>query len=127
MKTILVDAIGTFVSEEGEIFKELHELLETYPNRKIVLTMAPDDLMEKWGLNNLPYDVWTSKLNPKKVDPQYYQQMLSHFGLEASEVVYFEHDPEAVKSAESVGITSHHYDEEKRDLVALKAFLDSSL
>lgn len=105
----------------------LYELLETYPNRKIVLTMAPDDLMEKWGLNKLPYEVYTSKLNPKKTDPDYYKQMLTHFGLDAKEVIYFEHNVEAVKAAESVGITSYFYDESKKDLEALKKFLDSNL
>ena len=38
MKTILVDAVDCFVSDTGEIYKEMHELLETYPNKKIILT-----------------------------------------------------------------------------------------
>ena len=127
MKTILVDAMGAFVYEGTEIYEPLHLLLETYPNRKIILTMASDDLMQKWGLNNMPYEVYTSRLNPKKTEPQYYEQMLEHFHLDASDTLYFEHNPDAVKTAESVGIKSYFYNGEKRDLAALKTFLDAHL
>jgi len=53
--------------------------------------------------------------------------MLQHFSLSKDEVVYFEHNPEAVKSAESVGIKSYYYDPEKKDLEALKKFLTENL
>ncbi len=127
MKTILVDAINTFVIKEEGIFKELYELLESYPNRKLVLTGANDEQMERFGLDDLPYDVFTLKHDPEKSDPTYYERLLEAFSLAPGEVVYFEHDEEAVKSAESVGIATFHYDKEARDLVALKAFLDENL
>lgn len=61
MKTILVDAIdGIVVPGEG-LFKEMHELLEIYPNPKIIVTGANDEQMEKFGLNDMPYDVFTLK------------------------------------------------------------------
>lgn len=41
MKTILVDAWNTFVTEEG-MFREMHEMLEQYPNKIIILTNAND-------------------------------------------------------------------------------------
>ena len=127
MKTILVDAMGTFVIEDKGIYEPMYTLLETYPNRKIILTMAPDDLMEKWGLNNMPYEVFTSRLDLKKTDPNYYHQMLKHFDLKTEEVIYFEHNKEAVKTAQSIGILSYHYDDEKRDMEQLKKFLDENL
>lgn len=37
MKTILVDAINTFVIKDKGIFEGMHKLLEQYPNRKIIL------------------------------------------------------------------------------------------
>jgi len=40
--------------------------------------------------------------------------------------VYFEHNPEAVISAQSAGIISYHYDPEKKDLESLKEFLDKN-
>lgn len=86
MKTILVDAVDTFVIEGEGIFQEMYKLLETYPNKKIILSNANDE-----------------------------------------DVIYFEHNEEAVKSAQSVGITSYHYDKDKKDLIALKNFLDNNL
>lgn len=130
MKTILVDAVDAFVieTENGfQIFAEMRELLDTYPNRKIILTGANDEQYKKFGLDKMPYDVFTLKHDPEKTDPKYYETMLAHFSLSADDVVYFEHNPEAVKSAESVGITSYHYDETKKDLNALKQFLGKNL
>jgi HAD superfamily hydrolase (TIGR01509 family) len=127
MKTILIDAVDCIVSAEGQIFEAMHVLLETYPNKKIILTGANDEQFKKFGLDKMPYEVFTLKHNPEKIDPKYYEMMLSHFGLDKDEVVYFEHNPEAVKSAVSVGITSYHYDETIKDLEALKQFLDNAL
>lgn len=127
MKTVLVDAIDCFVSDTGEIFNEMHELLETYPNRKILLTGADDEQFKKWKLDEMPYEVFTLKHNPEKTDPAYYEKMLEHFGLSKDEVVYFEHNPEAVKSAQSVGINSYFYNNDKKDLDLLKQFLGQSL
>src|SRR3972149_909018 len=130
MKTILVDAVDGFVveTENGfEIFAEMRDLLETYPNRKIILTGANDEQYKKFGLDKMPYEVFTLKHDPEKTDPKYYETMLAHFGLSAAGVVYFEHNPEAVKRAASIGIKSYYYDHKKKDLVALRAFLDENL
>lgn len=46
MKTILVDAVDGFIIEsEGafKIFEEMQGLLESFPNRKIILTGANDE------------------------------------------------------------------------------------
>ena len=127
MKTILVDAINTFVIKSQGIFKEMYDLLESFSNKKIILTNADDEELKKFGLDNMPYIVFTLKHNPNKTSPEYYQKMLSHFSLKADEVVYFEHNIEAVKSAESVGIKTFHYDPQKRDLISLKKFLKENL
>lgn len=124
MKTILVDAVNTFVTG-GEIFSEMKELLDSYPNRKIILTNANDEQMKEFGLIDLPYELFTLKHNPDKIDPKYFELMLNHFNLKKEDVVYFEHNPDAVKSAQSAGITTLHYDKDKKDLVALKNFLDT--
>lgn len=130
MKTILVDAIFCFIQEENErffIFQEMYRLLEKYPNRKILLTGANDEQMEKWGLNKAPYEVFTLKKNPDKTNPEYYNIMLKNFGFKKDEVIYFEHNPEAVRSAESIGIKSYYYDNDKKDLKKLKEFFDKNL
>ncbi|MAG61063.1 hypothetical protein CL619_04710 [archaeon] len=126
MKVILVDAINCFFLKETGVFKEMFHLLEEYPNRKIILTGANDKDREKYGFYNLPYEVFTLEHDPEKTDPKYYEIMLKHFGLEPNEVIYFEHKEAAKKSAESVGIKTYFYDNEKKDLVALKKFLDEN-
>ena len=107
MKTILVDAVDAFVveTENGfEIFEPMRKMLDEFPNRKIILTGANDEQFKKFGLDKMPYEVFTLKHNPEKTDPNYYEIMLKIFELNPDDVVYFEHNPEAVKSAQSVGI-----------------------
>jgi HAD superfamily hydrolase (TIGR01509 family) len=127
MKTILVDAVDTFIIEGEGIFKEMHVLLETYPSRKIILTNADYEATNKFDLNGMPYEVFTLKHEPEKTDPRYYKTMLAHFGLNAGNVLYLEHSLEAVKSARSIGILTYHYDSERKDLKALKQFIDANL
>lgn len=130
MKTILVDAVDTFIVEEGsafKIFQAMYDLLETFPNRKIILTNANDEQMKTFNLTDLPYELFSLKHNPDKVVPEYFEKMLNHFQLVKNDVVYFEHSLEAVKSAESVGIKAYHYDPGKKDLESLKKFLNKNL
>lgn len=126
MKTILVDAAGTFVVD-GKVDEKLHALLEAYPNTKVILTNANDEQLITYGIVNMPYEVFTLKHNPDKVDPVYFQKMLEHFNLKAEDCIYFEHTSAAVESAKSVGIISYHFDETKRDLELLRIFLDENI
>lgn len=131
MKTILVDAVNTAIIKNkiGEYVqnKELFDLLETYPNPKLILTNANDEQMVQFGLNSVPYSVFTMKHNPDKPDPLYFKTLLERNGWDVNDVLYFEHNPDAVKSAQSVGIVSHHYDKDARDLVTLKKFIDENI
>lgn len=127
MKTILADAINGLVLEDGSILEKMHTLLETYPNKKIVLTGANDEQFKEFKLDQVPYEVFTLKHNPEKTDPEYFKTLLKHYNLDAKDVIYFEHNEDAVKSAESVGIKTYFYDHTKEDMNALKNFLDSSL
>lgn len=127
MKTILVDAVDTFVIEGKGVYQPMFELLEQYPNRKIILTNANDEQMAPFALTNLPYELFTLKHNPDKIDPKYFRTMLKHSNLQPEDVIYFEHNLEAVKSAQSVGINTYYYDPEKKDLEALKTFLSGNV
>ena len=127
MKVILVDANHTFVIKGTGIFKEMYEMLEQYPNIKIILTNANDEQMKVLGLDKMPYEVFSLKHEPEKTDPEYYRILLKNYNLKAEDCIYFDHLLEVVNSAQSVGIVSYHYDEEKRDLVSLKKFLDANL
>ncbi len=127
MKTILVDALGTFVIEGLSIYQPLFELLEGYPNQKIILSNANDEQLVEYEIVDMPYEVFTLKHNPDKDNPEYFKKMLRHFNLNVSDVIYFEHSLDAVKSAESLGITSHFYDADKKDMESLKNFIDKNI
>jgi HAD superfamily hydrolase (TIGR01509 family) len=105
----------------------MYDVLESFPNRKILLTGARDEDIERYGLDHVPYEYFTLKSDPKKSDPKYYELMLTHFGFKPDEVIYFEHNDDAMKSAQSVGIKTYYYDQGKKDLKALENFLTQNL
>lgn len=127
MKTILVDAVDTFVLKGVGVYQPLKDLLDQYKNPKIILTNANDEQIVEFGLTNLPYELFTLKHNPDKTNPTYFNQMLEHFKLKSEDTLYFEHNMEAVKSAQSVGIVSHYYDPDKKNLADLKDFIDKNI
>lgn len=130
MKTILVDAVYTFIIETPGGFKInelMQKMLDGFPNNKIILTNASDDKYEKYGLHNMPYQVFSLSHNPEKTDPQYYKTMLDNFDLAPEDVIYFEHNIDAVKSAESVGIKTFNWDKENVQLLDLENFLITNL
>lgn len=81
MKTILVDAINGLILEDGTVFKEMYQLLETYPNKKIVLTGANDEQFKQFNLDQSPYEVFTLKHDPEKTDPAYFNTLLDSYSL----------------------------------------------
>lgn len=127
MKIILIDAVDCFVSNKGHIFEEMSSMLEKYPNRKIILTGANDEQFKEFGLDKMPYEVFTLKHDPEKVNPRYYEIMLENLGLDKQNVIYFEHNLKAVDSANLVGINTYYYDNDKKDLNSLKKFIDENL
>jgi FMN phosphatase YigB (HAD superfamily) len=130
MKTILVDAVYTFIIEKNgkfNIFQQMHELLDSFPNEKVILTNANYDKFNYYGLDKMPYEVFTLKHTPEKTDPAYFKTLLNHLGLNADAVVYFEHNLDAFKTAQVAGIKSYYYDSEKKDLNSLKEFLTENL
>lgn len=130
MKTILVNAVHCFVvkkDEKFQVFDDMYKMLENYQNRKVILSGANDEEIIKFGLSNIPYELFTLKHNPEKTDPKYFEILLEKFGLNKEDVIYFEHNIDAVKTAESVGIKSYFYDNEKKDLESLKIFLDENI
>lgn len=131
MKTILVDAIHAFVIETEkdhfQVFEAMHGMLETFPNKKIILTGANDEQFIKFGLDKMPYEVFTLKHDPEKTNPEYYRILLNRYNLSVEEVIYFEHNPEAAASAQSIGIQTYVWDDSKKPLQELKAFLKQNI
>ena len=127
MKTILVDAINGLILEDGTVFKEMQALLDSYPNRKIVLTGANDEQFKKFNLDKRPYEVFTLKHDPEKSDVKYWYILLEKYNLKPEDTVYFEHNKQAAETAQSVGVPTYFYDHTKEDLAALKGYIDNKL
>ncbi len=127
MKIILVDAVHTFVDKNGSIDEKLYSLLEKFDNNKIILTNASRAKFSQFGLDKAPYPVFTLEKNPTKLDSIYFETLLNENDLSPNDVIYFEHNSDAVNSAQGVGIISHHFDPEKRDLNLLEDFLNNNI
>jgi len=125
MKTILVDAWNTFVDDKG-VNKDIQSILDKYKNQKIILTNANEEEKIKFGIVNMPYPVFSLAHKPNKPDPEYFKKMLAHFNLSAENVIYFEHNEDAVNSAKSLGITTLWLIKDS-SLSILKEFLKNNL
>lgn len=108
MKTILVDAWNTFV-KNNTIDSDIYKILESYENQKIILTNANDKELINLGIVNMPYKVFSLSHNPNKDNKLYFIKLIEKYNLINSDLVYIEHNKEAVKSAISLGIKTHHY------------------
>ena len=120
-KTILVDAWNTFVTSEG-INKNLFQLLEDYNEKKIIVTNANIFEKEKFGIINMPYPVFSLNHKPNKTNPIYFETLMDNYNLDSEDLIYLEHNIDAINSAKSLGIKSHHY-KSKEPISYLKSFL----
>ncbi len=125
MKTILVDAWNTFVTEKG-INIELKKILDTYQNQKIIVTNATLEERRKFGIINMPYEVFSLGHDPNKTDALYFEKLLFFYNLKPQEVIYFEHHFEAVQAAKSLKIKTHHFSK-LDNLENLITFINSNL
>ncbi len=125
-KIILVDWWQTFVTQEG-IDKSLQGMLDSFPNKKIILTNATIAEREKRGAEPMPYEIFSLDHNPDKTDSIYFSKMLEILWLSTDNLIYFERNPISVAAAQSVWITTCYYDIEKRDIAALKEFISSNV
>jgi hypothetical protein len=78
MKTILVDAVNTFLVD-GKINIEMKAMLDTFPHRKIIVTNANPDEQITYGLINMPYEMFSLSHSPNKPDPLYFKTLLQKY------------------------------------------------
>jgi HAD superfamily hydrolase (TIGR01509 family) len=126
MKTILVDAVNTFVID-GNINTDMKAMLDTFPHRKIIVTNANLDEQKIYGLISMPYEMFTLSHNPNKPDPLYFTTLLQKYGIHPSQVIYFEHNPAAVMSARLVWIQAFQYDHKSKNIDAVKEFIKTHI
>lgn len=125
-KVILVDTWHVFITEDG-INKDIENILNSFANKKILLTNSSKEQNEEHGIINMSYEVFTLSHNPGKSDPEYYKIMLEKFDLKANKVIYFEHGKDAVKAAQSLGIKTYWYDKNKKDIGSLREFIENNI
>ncbi len=126
MKTILVDAWNTFVTEDG-VNEDLQNFLEQYENPKIIVTNANEDQKISLGIVDMPYEVYSLAHNPDKDSPVYFEKFFAEFGLTKDDVVYFEHNEDAVKCGKSLGIPTFWYQKWEDNREKLKTFFENNL
>lgn len=127
MKTILVDAFNTIIQENKILDTNIIEILKRFKNSKIVLTNANKEQSKNLGFEKIPYSIFTLAHNPEKTDSKYFEIFLKENRLLKDDVIYFEHNLESVKSAQSLGITSYHFDKELRDYNKLEQFISNNI
>lgn len=118
-KILLIDAVGCLVDQNGKINTQIENLIKKFNNKKIILTNANDE-EKKIFLKNISYEIFSLKHNPEKSSQAYYKKFLQLYNLKSENLIYFEHNIDAVKSAKKNGIMTHHYD---GDIDKLKNFL----
>ena len=126
MKTILVDAWNTLITDKG-VDSEMKELLDQFPTPKVIVTNANAEEQTAFGMVNLPFPLYTMNHHPDKTDPYYFESLLKDYELQAEDTIYFEHNADAVASAASVGIKAYWFDKSERDLDKLREFIKTSL
>jgi len=108
MKIILIDAWNTLIKNK-KLDIDLYNLLEKFENRKIILTNANNKELINYGIVEMPYDVFSLSHNPNKDDSLYFKLLIEKHNLSNTNLIYIEHNYEAVQSAMSIGINTHHY------------------
>ena len=125
MKIILVDAWKTFILPDG-IFIEMYEMLEEFKEKKVVVTNANKEEQIVFGMNDIPYEIFSLSHNPEKNDPNYFKKFTDLYNVNFDELIYFEHNICAVNTAKKIGIKTFHYDK-KSSLIELKHFIINNL
>ncbi len=105
----------------------MQKMLDNFENKKIILTNADEEKQKEFGLVNLPYEMFSLNFNPLKTDPKFYEIFLEKYNLNSDEVIYLEHNLEAIKSAKNVWIKTFYYDKDKKDLSELEKFLKENI
>lgn len=112
-EVILVDAVKTLISsdedysyETRELNKELAEYLNTLSQKKIIITNAPENKVQKIKELTTDYgrEVYDLYNNPPKDNPEYFKQFLDSHWLSVDKYIYLDHKDANLASAKSSGI-----------------------
>lgn len=115
---LLVDAVRTVISSDEvytfETFalnKELADYLQTLPQRKIVVTNALGEKLDriKELLRGYDFEIYSLEKNPSKDAKEYFEKLVAEKKLAIDELFYFDHLEANLQSARKVGIQAMQY------------------
>lgn len=110
---ILIDAVKTLISSDEdysfdtwELNTELSEYLSQLPQKKIIITNAPEDKLSKIQelTSHLDWEIFDLYNNPPKDNPEYFKQFLESQWITADKYIYIDHKEENLTSAKLNGI-----------------------
>ncbi len=117
IKYILVDAIKCLINDKDKLNQKLHELLQRYRIKKIIVTndkKRVEEVLQNFNteetLKNIedrlgkPYDIIGFDKNPSKDNPEFFKKLLNNYNLKPEEVIYFDHKKDNLESAKKAGI-----------------------
>ena len=110
---ILIDAVKTLISSDEdynydtwELNEELAEYLNTLPQKKIIVTNAPENKL--WKLQELTAnygrEIFDLYGEPAKSSTEYFKQLLESQWIPANKYIYIDHDQNNLLSAKDNGI-----------------------
>jgi FMN phosphatase YigB (HAD superfamily) len=120
-RTILADGMHTIYDRNFNINKELLEIIDFFDTKKILVVNGFREKGKEVLKNSSITEAFSlEEKQIKKENPEFFEVLLSRFDLKPKDLIYFDHDENNVKSAESVGIISRHYtnnNEEIKDFI----------
>lgn len=126
-KIILIDALKTIIYADDKynidsfhLNSELVEYLNKLPNKKIVLTNASGEKLDKIKemLKPFDYEIFTLNANPKKSEGEYFNILMNKYELDLKNVIYFDHNSENLQAAKSKDIEIiYQYEHNNRNLI----------
>ena len=79
------------------------------------------------NIEEAEYLLCTGLFDNYENDLNYYKILLEQFDLAVEDLIYIEHNMEAIRSAESLNIKVFHYDKDLKDINKLNQFLELNI
>lgn len=127
-RTILVDGMFCIYNDNFEVNNEILEIVNSINTKKILVINGfrekGEKLLKKYGFSAFSME----EEGIKKDNPKFFDTLLKKFKLKPEEVIYFDHDKDNVKTAQSLGILSNHYNKDETKIIdKLKEFVNDNL
>jgi HAD superfamily hydrolase (TIGR01509 family) len=115
-RTVLVDGMGCLYDENFQVNPELVNILQAQKGKKIIVVNGfyakASEIAEALG-----FEAFSMEGRFKKEDKEFFDELLKHFDIELSGVLYIDHAKENIRGANAAGIKNTLLFEDKLDAV----------